>query len=704
MRSLSFEQLENRQLLAILGPAELAPQSEAETLFYWSDGRQFPLHDLSDAAADDAKAGTAGEMALFADAETGARLAVTDEIVVALRPGNAPERVFTDGFSEFRRLRGTPDQYVVTTSQGAGKATIVAANLLHGRPEVAWAVPNFYHDFRGTTSDPLLDQQWHLHNTGQTGAVEDADVDLPEAWAMHTGGESIVIAVLDDGVQTDHPDLHVFDNGGEIPANGVDDDHNGWIDDVGGWDFYDYDNDPNPATQFDNHGTAVAGVAAAVGNNALGVSGAAQDVQILPIKIARDETGDGTGYADSARIAEAIYYAAGRTADGLATWRGADILVTSWAGGAPDPVLTAAFDWAAADGRGGLGAAVFSAAGNEASGYGDYTYRFPAGDWVFEWRYEKDASGSFGSDTAWLGDVVFPNGTVERFDSLELPAGWSTGGDASWRATDDPAYVRGMGRYAVRAGAIGHDQVSVLRSPTVTVDHWSKLEFRAWVSCEEDFDRLRLYVSGDGGETFEASPVEVSGVPAIRPDVGYPASLPSTIAVGASTDFDYRADYSQYGGALDFVAPSNGGFAAVTTTDRTGTAGYNEDSRLAVRLRRPRLHQDVRRYVGGSAAGGRRGRLAAGGPSANDGGPTSPGAPRHDRQDRRGELRGRFQRVLRLWARQRRPGPVRLAAAGRHQCDRRFPHRGRRRRRRHVLDRTGAATDGRRNRPAGPRG
>ncbi|GAG01524.1 unnamed protein product, partial [marine sediment metagenome] len=259
-------------------------------------------------------------------------------------------------------MLGTPDQYVVTVAEGSGKATIARANQLHRLPEVVWAVPNFSHDFRATTDDPLFGDQWHLHNTGQTGAHVDADVDMPEAWAIDTGGRSIVIAVLDDGVQTDHPDLRIFANEDEIADNALDDDGNGWIDDGNGWDFFDGDDDPNPATDFDNHGTAVAGVAAAVGSNAIGVTGAAQNVRVLPIKIARDETGDGQGYADAATIAEAIYYAAGRTADGLGTWPAADILVGSWAGGSPDPVLAAAFDWATTGGRGGLGAAAFTAA------------------------------------------------------------------------------------------------------------------------------------------------------------------------------------------------------------------------------------------------------------------------------------------------------------------------------------------------------
>ncbi|MBN2473963.1 MAG: VCBS repeat-containing protein, partial [Pirellulales bacterium] len=570
-RPLRFEHLEDRRLLSIAAPGQTVAGPALQTAldtFYWADGRQIPLLVARDAEANKASP-------VFVNAETGARMTVGDEVVVALQPGVDPRDVLGEGFAGYRRLLGTLDQYVATVTAATAEATIAQANQLHGLPEVVWAVPNFCHEFRSTTDDPLFEAQWHLHNTGQTGAREDADADLPEAWARATGGHSVVIAVLDDGVQTDHPDLPVFGNTAEIPDNGIDDDHNGWIDDICGWDFRQGDNDPNPATEFDNHGTAVAGVAAAVGNNALGVSGAAPAAEILPIKIARDDGGDDRGYADAATIAEAIYYAAGRTADGLGTWRGADVMVVSWAGGSPDPVLNEAFDWAATSGRGGLGTAAFCAAGNEASGYQTHACQIPAGDWVFQWRYEKDASGNFGSDTAWLADVRLPDGTVERFDAPVLPPGWSTSGDAAWSVVDDPAYGYGVGRYAARAGTIGDDQVTTLQSPAVTVDQAGLLSFEAWVSSEADFDRFSLYLSADGGNTFVGPLISDSGVPRVRSNVAYPAALPGTIAVGASTDWDYRADYSQYGGALDFVAPSGGGSAAITTTDRTGQHGYH---------------------------------------------------------------------------------------------------------------------------------
>src|SRR5262249_32548401 len=135
-------------------------------------------------------------------------------------------------------------------------------------------------------NDPLFPQQWHLNNTGQGGGTPGADVKAPAAWDLTTGSSSIVIAVVDDGVEKTHPDLaaNIFVNSHEIPGNGIDDDGNGYIDDVNGWDFSGNDNDASPGAS-DFHGTSVAGVAAGRGNNGIGVTGACQTCRILPVKL-----------------------------------------------------------------------------------------------------------------------------------------------------------------------------------------------------------------------------------------------------------------------------------------------------------------------------------------------------------------------------------------------------------------------------------
>src|SRR5258708_1709991 len=107
------------------------------------------------------------------------------------------------------------------------------------------------------TNDPLYFGQWSLLNTGFNGALPRADINAPGAWTNLAGNPGIVIALLDDGVQLDHPDLaaNLFSNPGET-SNGLDDDGNGYVDDLHGWDFFRDDNDPSPEFPGDQHGTA----------------------------------------------------------------------------------------------------------------------------------------------------------------------------------------------------------------------------------------------------------------------------------------------------------------------------------------------------------------------------------------------------------------------------------------------------------------
>jgi subtilisin family serine protease len=116
-----------------------------------------------------------------------------------------------------------------------------------------------------------------------SGGTNDADIDAPEAWDICTGSSSVIIAILDSGIAYNHPDLqaNIWTNSAEILDN-VDNDGNGYIDDVRGWDFADNDNDPADAA---SHGTAVAGIAGASGNNSIGIAGVCWNVKLMPVKI-----------------------------------------------------------------------------------------------------------------------------------------------------------------------------------------------------------------------------------------------------------------------------------------------------------------------------------------------------------------------------------------------------------------------------------
>ena len=132
-------------------------------------------------------------------------------------------------------------------------------------------------------NDPMFDELWGLHNTGQTGGKNDADIDAPEAWDITTGSKEIVVGVIDTGVDYNHEDLsaNMWKNPGEVAGNSIDDDKNGYIDDIYGIDTRNDDYNPHD----DNgHGTHVSGIIGAVGNNDIGVIGVNWNVRIMALK------------------------------------------------------------------------------------------------------------------------------------------------------------------------------------------------------------------------------------------------------------------------------------------------------------------------------------------------------------------------------------------------------------------------------------
>ena len=133
-------------------------------------------------------------------------------------------------------------------------------------------------------NDSRFNEQWSLNNTGQTGGTPDADIDAVEAWDFSTGGvtalgDTIVIAIVDGGCDLNHSDLQYWYNYEEIPNNNIDDDGNGYVDDFRGWNAYDNNGNVPSAS----HGTHVSGIAAARGNNGIGVSGVNWNAKIMPV-------------------------------------------------------------------------------------------------------------------------------------------------------------------------------------------------------------------------------------------------------------------------------------------------------------------------------------------------------------------------------------------------------------------------------------
>lgn len=290
-----------------------------------------------------------------------ARPFAPDEIVVALRlPDTGTDwNGAVDELDAYLRAHGpSPDSpravvsSTVLLTQAAGpdpfvmvqlglapgsdvRGTISALMAAPGLSSLAWAVPNYLYAASGDAvpNDPLFVEQY---NVNLTRAVE--------AWEHVPAGSPVVVAIADDGVAWDHPDLapNLWTNPNEVFGNGIDDDANGYVDDYYGWDFGDHDNNPYPFTielegvlLGDVHGTHVAGIIGAATDNATGIAGAAGNhSRIMPLRL-----GYGAASWSSATFAAAYAYAADNGAHILETSRYIDDLVG-------DPVFTAALDYA----------------------------------------------------------------------------------------------------------------------------------------------------------------------------------------------------------------------------------------------------------------------------------------------------------------------------------------------------------------------
>ena len=195
-------------------------------------------------------------------------------------PVNLEADAYVKGVDVVKTFDVTPGTFLATIDPKADYAKTLDALL--SDPSVGSVHQNFYAQFEKAPNDPRYSTQWALNNTGANGGVAGADIDAELAWNYNTGTGKTIVAVLDSGIDYNHPDLaaNMWKNPGEIPGNGVDDDKNGYVDDVYGSDF-DGSSDPMDTG---GHGTHVAGIIGAVGNNGIGVSGVAWKTQLMALK------------------------------------------------------------------------------------------------------------------------------------------------------------------------------------------------------------------------------------------------------------------------------------------------------------------------------------------------------------------------------------------------------------------------------------
>ncbi|MDR4949953.1 S8 family serine peptidase [Neobacillus cucumis] len=231
-------------------------------------------------------------------------------------------------------------------------------NALNASAQVEYAEPNYLIK-PDAVSDPLYGQLWGMKNTGQSilGVYGKAGIDIGAegAWALTKGSTSVVIGVIDTGIDINHPDLkaRIWKNPGEIAGDGIDNDKNGYIDDVNGWDFFNQDNTVFDSADGDEHGTHVSGTIAGTADT-VGVTGLAPNVKIMPLKF----IGPDGGYTSDAILA--INYAKAK---------GVKITNNSWGGGG--------FSQALSDAIRDSNSLFIAAAGNDGEN-NDVTPHYPA--------------------------------------------------------------------------------------------------------------------------------------------------------------------------------------------------------------------------------------------------------------------------------------------------------------------------------------
>jgi subtilisin family serine protease len=255
---------------------------------------------------------------------------VPGQIIVQWTDGAArrgKERAREEAEVTYRANLGDPSFQLVKTVPGQPVADAVAE--LEEAPAVVLAEPDTYAAPTAIPNDPLFADQWALRNDGTgiegfSGAVAGDDIDALAAWDVTIGDPSIIVADIDTGYRFDSPDLGpvAWENPGEIPGNGIDDDHNGYVDDAHGWDFVGEnaeaateDDDPTDTNLISGgHGVHTAGIIGAAGDNGVGITGVAQDVRIMPLRVCANAPATNKALCPTSSLIAAINYAGGNGA------------------------------------------------------------------------------------------------------------------------------------------------------------------------------------------------------------------------------------------------------------------------------------------------------------------------------------------------------------------------------------------------------
>lgn len=298
----------------------------------------------------------------------------TGEVIVRYKKGisknNVKVKLFTSEMkATFFNFISQKTEKVMVHVKSKKLSTEQLLKKFQSNPDVEYVEPNYIVHSMKTPNDGSFDQLWGLHNTGQSvvgnsGKI-DADIDAPEAWEQSTGSSNVVVAVIDTGVDYGHEDLsdNMWTNSGEVPNNGIDDDGNGYIDDVHGINTIDDSGDPMDIfAENGGHGTHVSGTIAAAGNNGTGVTGVNWNAKIMACKF------QGVNGGTTVNAIKCLEYIADQKN------RGVNIVATnnSWGGGSYSEALRDAIKI-----TNDLGIVFVAAAGNDGAN-NDSTPAYPA--------------------------------------------------------------------------------------------------------------------------------------------------------------------------------------------------------------------------------------------------------------------------------------------------------------------------------------